>query len=227
MNRRIKRKDGASPFLQSVRSAVRVRHYSVKTEKAYLHWIKRFILFHGKRHPRDLREAEVAAFLSDLAVNRQVSPGTQNQALNALVFVYRHVLDRPLGTVPGIVRAKRARRLPVVLTTTEISRILASLEGVHWMVACLLYGSGLRLMEALRLRVKDIDFANRALFIRDGKGRKDRIVTLPDEVLVPLRRHLAVRRLEHERDRARGAGSVYLPYALARKYPGAATEWAW
>ncbi len=216
-----------SPFLGSVRAAIRVRHYSIKTEKAYIHWIKRFIMFHRKRHPRDLREADVAAFLSDLAVNRDVSPSTQNQALNALVFLYRHVLDRPLDKIPGIVRAKRERRLPVVLTTTEVSRVLAAIEGVHWLVVCLLYGSGLRLMEAVRLRVKDIDFEHRALFIRDGKGNKDRIVTLPDELHVPLQRHLAVRRVEYERDQARGVGGVYLPYALARKYPRAAAEWGW
>jgi integron integrase len=216
-----------SPFLRTVREAVRVRHYSIRTEEAYVQWVKRFILFHGKRHPAQMGEAEVCAFLTHLAVEGQVAAATQNQALNALVFLYRHVLDRPLGEFPGIVRAKRPPRVPVVLTLTEVGRILRALKGVYWLIACLQYGSGLRLLESVRLRVKDLDFEHRAIVVRDGKGGKDRVVTLPDELIVPLKRHLANRRTAFERDCALGVGTVYLPYALARKYPHAESEWAW
>jgi len=216
-----------SPFLSQVRDVLRARNYSLRTEQAYLFWVRRFILFHRRRHPGEMAEPEVAAYLSHLAVKRGVAPGTQAQALNAIVFLYRHVLRRPLGDIPGIVRARKKPRVPVVLTPGEVGQVLAGLEGVHWMVACLLYGSGLRLMEAMRLRVKDLDFGNGALLVRDGKGRKDRVVTLPVEVEASLRRHLGVRRGEHERDLERGVGSVELPFALARKYPNAAHEWGW
>lgn len=158
-----------SPFLDSVREAIRVRHFSIRTEQAYIGWIKRFIHFHGKRHPVDMGAVEVAAFLSHLAVELEVAPATQNQALNALAFLYSHVMARPLGDVPGIVRAKRRTRLPTVLTLDEVGRLLSNLKGDYWLVGCLLYGSGLRLMEALRLRVKDIDFGHEALAIRSGK----------------------------------------------------------
>lgn len=189
-------------------------------------WARRFILFHGKRHPQDMAEAEVAAFLSHLALDRQVSPATQNQALSALCFLYTAVLARPLGEMSGIVRAKRPRRLPTVLTQNEIGQILSRLKGTHWLIACILYGSGLRLMESVRLRVKDIDFAHQALFARNAKGGKDRIVTLPGELNVPLRRHLAGRRTTFERDILDGAATVYLPYGSsenipARQVPGA------
>lgn len=216
-----------SAFLDEVRAAIRVRHYSIRTEQAYLGWIRRFILFHGKRHPRDMGEPEVAAFLTDLAVERQVAPATQNLALNALVFVYRHMLERPLGEIAGIVRASRPPKLPVVLSPEEVGRVLAGLSGTAWLVACLQYGSGLRLMESVRLRVKDLDFAHRAVFVRDGKGGKDRVVTLPDELIVPLRRHLEHRRNLFEQDQRAGVASVHLPHALARKYPHAAREWGW
>ena len=210
-----------SRFLAQVSEVLRARHCSLRTEQAYLFWIRRFICFHGMRHPRDMAEADVAAFLSDLAVRRQVAPGTQAQALNALVFLYRHVLRRPLGEIPGIVRARKRQRVPVVLTPEEVGRILAGLEGVHWMVACLLYGSGLRLMEAMRLRVKDLDFEHGAVLVRDGKGRKDRVVTLPAELEEPLRRHLEVRRVEHERDLARGVGTVaFINYWLGEELAG-------
>ena len=168
-------------------------------------WARRFILFHGKRHPKDMAEAEVAAFLSHLALDREVSPATQNQALSALSFLYTVVLTRPLEEMSGIVRAKRPRRLPTVLTQIEIGQILSRLEGMHWLIACILYGSGLRLMESVRLR------------------GKDRIVTLPGELNVPLKRHLAGRRTTFERDVLDGSATVYLPYALERKYPGAAS----
>jgi integron integrase len=216
-----------SPFLRSVREAIRVRHYSIRTEEAYVQWVKRFILFHGKRHPAQMGEAEVCAFLTHLAVEGQVAAATQNQALNALVFLYRNVLDRPLGEFAGIVRAKRPPRVPVVLTLAEVSRILRALKGVYWLIACLQYGSGLRLLESVRLRVKDLDFEHRAIVVRDGKGGKDRVVTLPDELVVPLKRHLANRKTAFERDCTEGVGTVFLPYALARKYPNAESEWAW
>ena len=208
-----------SPFLDAVRVAIRVRHYSYRTEQAYVQWVKRFILFSGKRHPSEMGEAEVAAFLTNLAVARRVSAGTQNQALNALVFLYKYVLERPLGDIVGAVRAKRRQRLPVVLTPEEVGELLGHLQGVYWLIGCLLYGSGLRLREAVGLRVKDFDFDHRALLVRDGKGGKDRVVTMPDDVIVPLGRHLEVRRTVHERDLARGHGAVWLPHALARKYP--------
>jgi len=178
----------SSPFLRLVREAIRVRHYSIRTEEAYVQWIKRFILFHGKRHPSELGEAAVAAFLTQLAVVGDVAASTQNQALNALVFLYRHVLGRPLGEFTGVVRAKRPPKVPVVLTLDEVGRVLRQLKGIQWLVACLQYGSGLRLLESVRIRVKDLDFEHRAIIVRDGKGGKDRVVTLPDELVVPLKR---------------------------------------
>ncbi len=219
--------DVASPFLEQVRRAIRVRHYSIRTEEAYLSWILRFIRFHGMRHPAALGEQEVADFLSDLARDRNVAPATQNQALNALVFLFRVVLEQPLGELTGITRATARKRLPVVLTVGEVGSILASLRGRLWLIACLQYGSGLRLLESIRLRVKDIDFEHRAILVRDGKGGKDRVVTLADELLVPLQRHLQARRTLFDRDIENGVGSVYLPYALERKYPNASTEWGW
>lgn len=217
----------SSPFLDILRDAIRVRHYSIRTEQAYVGWTKRYIQFNGKRHPGEMGEAQVAAFLSHLAVDLEVSPATQNQALNALSFLYRAVIDRPLGDMTGIVRAKRPRKLPTVLAREEVGRLLSSLSGYHWLIGCLLYGSGLRLMESVRLRVKDIDFGHGALFVRNAKGGKDRIVTLPDELHIPLRRHLASRRTMFERDLLHDAGSVFLPYALQRKYPAAARAWCW
>lgn len=216
-----------SPFLQRVRGAIRVKHYSIRTEQAYITWIKRFIIFHQKRHPADMAETEVIAFLTDLAVNRQVSASTQNQALNALVFLYKAVLDRPLGKLNGAVRAKKPQRLPVVLTQHEVRQILFHLEGKSWLIACLMYGSGLRLMEAIRLRVKDIDFEHRAIIVRSGKGQKDRVVTLADDLIISLKRHLEHVKNVHTKDLSDGFGDVYLPFALARKYPNACTEWGW
>ncbi len=159
--------ENSSPFLRSVREAIRVRHFSIRTEEAYVHWVKRFILFHGKRHPTEMGESEVAAFLTHLAVEGQVASATQNQALNALVFLYRNVLDRPLGACTGIVRAKHPQRVPVVLTGAEVASILQKLTGVYWLIGCLQYGSGLRLLESVRLRVKDLDFDHRAIVVRD------------------------------------------------------------
>lgn len=216
-----------SPFLSRVRDAMRVRHYSIRTEDAYLGWMRRFILFHGKRHPQEMGAVEVAAFLTHLAVEGRVSAATQNQALNALVFLYDKVLEQPLGEIAGIVRAKPKRKLPVVLSPDEVRRVLRELSGTHWLIACLQYGSGLRLMESVRLRVKDLDFAYRTITVRDGKGSKDRVVTLPDELISPLRVQLRWRRVVFARDKAMGHASVYMPFALARKYPNAETEFAW
>jgi integron integrase len=189
--------------------------------------VKRFILFHGQRHPREMGEAEVGAFLTHLAVHGKVAAATQNQALTALVFLYEVVLERPLAEIEGVVRAKKPQRLPVVLTTDEVRALLGHLSGAAWRVACRLYGSGLRLMEAVRRRVKDLDFDHRAILVRDGKGAKDRGVTLPDGLVVPLRQHLEHVRLMHDKDLADGFGAVYLPFALARKYPNAPREWHW
>ena len=219
--------DDTSPFLRRVREAIRVRHLSIRTEQAYVQWIKRFILFHDKRHPAEMGEAEVAAFLTHLAVVGDVASSTQNQALNALVFLYDKVLGRALGDCVGIVRAKRPQRVPSVLTPAQVARILGHLNGVYWLIGCLQYGSGLRLLESIRLRVKDLDFDHRAVLVRDGKGAKDRVVTLPDELIVPLKRHLANRKTVFERDCVQGFGTVFLPHALARKYPNAELEWSW
>ena len=219
--------NSTSPFLQRVRNAIRVRHYSIRTEQAYVDWIRRFILFHGKRHPNELGEADVGRFLTWLAVERNVAPSTQNQALNALVFLYRHVIDRPLGDITNAERAKKPQRLPVVLTQDETKRLFRHLDGNQWLPVCLLYGSGLRLMERLRLRVKDLDFDHRAIVVRCGKGGKDRVVTLPDVLVVPLQRHLESVRNLHDKDLRDGFGAVHLPHALARKYPNAARSWAW
>ncbi len=218
---------GRSPFMDEVRDALRVRHYSIRTERAYLDWIRRFIRFHDTRHPREMGAREVSAFLTHLAVERGVAAATQNQALNALVFLYRRVLEQPLDEIEGIVRANRPAKLPVVLSPEEIGRVLARLSGSYWLIACLQYGSGLRLLESVRLRVKDLDFRYRAVLVRDGKGGKDRVVTLPDELIEPLRRQLEHRRNLFEQDRLAGVASVYLPHALARKYPAAHEEWGW
>jgi integrase len=197
-----------SPLLDALRDAIRVRHYSIRTEKQYVFWARRFVLFHNKRHPGEMGELEVMAFLTHLAVAHHVSPSTQNQALNALVFLYKHVLKRPLGEIDGVVRAKRQQRLPVVLTPEEVAGVLDNLRGIHWLVACLQYGSGLRLLESIRLRVKDLDFPHRAVIVREGKGGKDRVVTLPDELIGPLKRHLANRRTMFDGDRRAGVGNV-------------------
>jgi integron integrase len=213
--------------MERVRSTLRAGHYSHLTEKAYVGWIRRFILFHGKRHPAELGAEDIARFLSDLAERRKVSATTQTQALSALLFLYQRVLDIELQWIDKIVRAKKPVRLPVVLTPGEIAAVLAQLDGVYWTIASLLYGSGLRLMECLRLRVKDLDFDAHQITVRDGKGAKDRVTVLARQSIQPLRSHLQ-RKLEHyRRDLLRGFGETYLPIALARKYPHAAREWPW
>jgi integron integrase len=219
---------GRSPkLLEQVSHAIRARHYSRRTEDSYRRWIKRFILFNGKRHPLEMGEKEVIRFLSYLATDRHVSASTQNQALNAILFLYREVLKRDLDWLDGIVRAKKPHRLPVVLTQDEVQEILTRMHGTPLIMASLLYGAGMRLMECARLRVKDVDFARGEITIRDGKGRKDRVTLLPARVKGQLAEYTARIRLQHERDLRRGRGSVALPDALSRKYPNACREWPW
>jgi integron integrase len=214
-------------LLDQVRNAIRRRHYSYRTEESYVEWIKRFIRFHGKRHPRELGEPEVTAFLNHLARDRQVAASTQNQALSALLFLYKEVLATPLAWLDGLERAKRPARLPAVLTGGEAQRLLSQLEGTKWLMASLLYGAGLRLRECLKLRVKDVEFEYRQLIVRDGKGAKDRVTMLPEAVIASLREHLIRVRALHEKDVATGYGEVELPDALHAKYPRAAREWGW
>ncbi len=214
-------------LLDQVRDAIRTRHMSYRTEEAYVHWIKRYILFHQKRHPSEMGPAEITRFLTCLAVERRVSASTQNQALAALLFLYREVLGCDPGWLDGIVRAKRPRRLPVVLTRPEVTALLGALRGTNWIMAMLLFGAGLRLSECLRLRVKDVDFSRNEILVRQGKGDKDRVTMLPSSVKEALAAHLVrVRRL-HERDMTAGFGRVQLPDALARKYPNANRDWGW
>ena len=214
-------------LFDEVRAVARMRHLSLRTEQAYLNWIRRFILFHKKRHPRDMGESEIRAFISNLAVNDNISASTQTVALSALLFLYRDVLKRELTRVNDIERAQKPKRLPVVFTRDEIKRVFSGLTGTHWIIGGLLYGSGLRLMECVRLRVKDLDFSCGQLTVRDGKGEKDRITMLPARLKRPLMRHLQKVRLLHLEDLEAGRGTVYLPYALERKYPQASSEWAW
>lgn len=216
-----------SPLLEQVRSAIRVRHYSYRTEQTYIQWIKRFILFHNKRHPTAMGEREVTAFLTHLAVDKHVAAATQNQALSAILFLYQVVLQIDLDWLNDIVRAKRPIRVPAVLTKGEIEQLFQHIHGIYLLIARLMYGSGLRLLEALRLRVQDIDFEYRQITIRSGKGNKDRITVLPDSLVAPLKRQIDRARVIHERDLAEGYGSVYLPFALARKYPNADREFIW
>ena len=199
----------------------------MRTEEAYVYWIRRLIVFHGKRHPRELGEREVTDFLTHLAVDAKVAPSTQNQALSAMLFLYREVLGRELGSLAATERPSPGVHLPVVLTPTEIQRLLNRLSGVPRLAAGLLYGSGLRLMECLRLRVKDVDLERREVLVREGKGAKDRVTMLPDALAEPLRRHLEAVKTLHESDLAKGLGAVFLPHALASKYPGAGREWGW
>lgn len=214
-------------LLDQVRGKIRLKHYSIRTEQAYVDWIRRFILHFGKRHPRELGAAEVAAFLTHLAVAGKVAAATQNQAKSALLFLYREVIEVELPWLDNVERAKAPKRLPVVLTRDEVQALLSRLEGTHWLMASLLYGAGLRLMECLRLRVQDVDFGRKEILVRDGKGFKDRVTMLPAALAAPLRTHLERVRELHRQDLAAGYGAVYLPYALERKYPGAARDWGW
>jgi integron integrase len=217
----------APKLLDQVRGKIRLKHYSLRTEQTYVDWIKRFILHFDKRHPRDMGAAEVEAFLTHLAVAGKVAASTQNQAKSALLFLYREVLETELPWLDNVERAKAPKRLPVVLTRAEVQAVFSRLEGTQWLVASLLYGAGLRLMEALRLRVKDVDPARREILVRDGKGFKDRVTMLPAALANPLSDHLKRVAELHRQDLAAGLGAVHLPYALERKYPGAATEWGW
>jgi len=214
-------------LLARVRQALRLRHYSRRTEAVYVGWVRRFVRFAGSRHPRELGQAEVTRFLSSLAVDRHVSASTQNQALGALVFLYRDVLEAPVGWLAGLVRAKRPTRVPVVLTREEVRQVLGRVRGTAGLVATLLYGTGLRLLEALQLRVKDVDFAAHEIIVRGGKGDRDRVTVFPERLEGPLLHHLAAVRRQHETDLAEGAGWVELPGALAVKYPRAGQEWGW
>ena len=221
--------DGASRALlrQRIHAALRAKHYSHLTERAYVGWIRGFIQFHGGRDPAELGADDVRAFLSHLAIQRRVAPSTQNQALNALLFLYRQVFGIDLPWLQEVVRAKKPARLPTVLTVDEVRAVLAELQGVYWIIASLLYGSGLRLMECIRLRVKDLDFDLRQIVVRNGKGGRDRVTVLPNSAVTPLRVHLERRREQHQRKLGRGGGEVHLPYALYRKYPNAGRSWAW
>ncbi|MBN1876666.1 MAG: integron integrase, partial [Anaerolineae bacterium] len=215
-------------LLDQVRELLRIKHYALRTEEAYVDWIRRFILFHNKRHPRDMGTPEIRAFLAHLATADNVAASTQNQALAALLFLYREVLHQDLDLLDlDAIRARKPQRLPTVLTKSEVQQILAHLTGAYLLMARLLYGSGLRLMECLHLRVKDVDFEMLQLTVRDGKGGQDRVTMLPEIVIPALRDHLVHARALHEQDLAHGYGCVYLPDALERKYPNACTEWGW
>lgn len=214
-------------LLDQVQERIRLKHYSIRTEQSYLDWIKRFIHFHDLRHPLEMGAEEVESFLTNLAVERMVSASTQSQALAAILFLYKEVLGLDLPWLDNVTRAKPTRRLPVVLTREEIRSLLARMDGVHRLMASVQYGTGMRLMEMVRLRVKDVDFGRKEIVVREGKGNKDRVTMLPQSVADELRRHLADVRVIHRQDCANGHGEVYLPHALERKYPSAAKEFAW
>jgi integron integrase len=218
---------GKPKLLDQVRDVIRRKHYSFRTEQIYLDWIRRFILFHGKKHPREMAEAEITEFLTFLAREGKVAASTQNQALSALLFLYKEVLRQEIGWLDQVERVKKPARLPVVLTKDEVGKIFAHLHGTHRLMAGLLYGSGLRLMECVRLRVKDVDFGYSQVLVREGKGGKDRVTMLPVNLARPLERHLQKIKAQHEEDLEAGFGSVYLPTALERKYPNAQREWRW
>ena len=217
----------APKLLDQVRDKIRLKHYSIRTEQTYVDWIKRFVLFNNKRHPAEMGAAEVEAFLTHLAVEGKVAASTQNQAKAAVLFLYSHVLNQQLPWLENVEQAKVSKRLPVVLTVNETRALLYRLKGVHKLQANLLYGTGMRLMEAMRLRIKDIDFERKEILIRDGKGAKDRVTMLPVSLADLLQRHLQTVKTLHDADLQAGYGSVYLPNALERKYPNASREWAW
>jgi len=218
---------GKPKLLEQVRNAIRTKHYSIRTEQAYVQWIRRFILYHNKRHPRDMAEKEINEFLTYLAVKAKVAASTQNQALCAVLFMYKEVLKKDIGDLGELIWAKKPKKLPVVLTRHEVKALLSQLSGTYWLMATLLYGSGLRLIECLRLRVKDIDFPYRQITARDAKGQKDRVTMLPDKLVQPLKDHLKKVKALHGKDLQSGFGTVYLPFALERKYPNANKDWAW
>ncbi len=214
-------------LLDRLREPLRSRHYSRRTEQCYCHWVKRFIFFHNVRHPAEMAEPEINAFLMHLAIKEKVSASTQTQALSAILFLYRHVLGREVGTLEGLIRARKPKRLPVVMSREEVKAVLGHLSGDKWLMASLMYGAGLRLLECLRLRVQDVDFAANQISVRDGKGAKDRVTMLPESLKATLQEHLRGVKTIHEQDLGAGWGRVEMPHALDRKYPGAAAEWRW
>ncbi|MBI4447268.1 MAG: integron integrase [Acidobacteria bacterium] len=214
-------------LLESMREALRSRHYSRRTERTYAMWVRRFVHFHRLRHPADMGEAEINAFLSHLAVKEHVSASTQTQALSAILFLYRSVLGTKIGALDGLIRARKPKRLPVVFNRDEVRAVIHQLKSDQWLMATLMYGAGLRLMECLRLRVMDVDFSVNQIAVRDGKGAQDRLTMLPQSAKQPLTDHLKGVRAIHQRDLQDGYGRVFMPYALARKYPNAAAEWGW
>jgi len=222
------RRDRHKPkLLDQLREAIRSRHYSRRTETSYCNWVKRYIYFHDVCHQAEMAEPEINAFLTHLAVKEKVSASTQNQALSALLFLYRHVIGREIGDLGEVIRARRPLRIPVVLTKDEIRKILAQIKGDKWLMACIMYGSGLRLMECLRLRMQDLDLQSSTVTVRDGKGNKDRVTMLPSSIKKPLLEHIKKIRKIHENDVKNGYGKVFMPYALSRKYPNASREWRW
>ena len=214
-------------LLDQVRDVIRKRHYSIRTEQAYVDWARRYILFHKKHHPKDMGEKEIAQFISHLATDRKVAASTQNQALNAIVFLYKRVLNIELGDFGHMERTKKPEKLPTVMARKEVNQVLSSMSGVNQLMAKLLYGCGLRLMECVRMRVKDIDFEQNHIIVRDGKGMKDRSTMLPEQLKPLLIEHLEGVRIMHKQDLKNRLGEVYLPFALERKYPNAAKEWGW
>jgi integron integrase len=219
--------ESKTKLLDQMRDVLRLKHLSLRTEEAYISWVKRFILFHEKRHPKDMGASEIRDFLSYLATHDHVAASTQNSAFSALLFLYRYVLHQPSPQLEGIERAKRPHRVPTVLTRQEVQMVLSTLSGMPFLMASLLYGAGLRLMEGVRLRVKDLDFAYHQITVRDGKGAQDRVTMLPCSLVEPLQRHLAKVKLLHEEDLLAGYGEVYLPYAFARKDANAGKSWSW
>ena len=218
---------GERKLLEVVRDSLRTQNYSYRTEKTYINWIRKYILFHNKRHPKEMGEREINQFLTYLAVNRKVAASTQNQALSSLLFLYKVILGKEIGWIGNIQRARKPKKIPVVFTREEVKKVLLHLHGKCWLTGALMYGSGLRLMECLRLRVKDLDFASRQITVRSGKGQKDRLTMMPESVISPLKTHLQRVKSLHEKDLAEGFGSVRLPGALRRKYPNADKEWRW
>ena len=214
-------------LLDEVRRVLRVKNYSYRTEKTYIHWIRKFILFNNKKHPLQMAETEINLFISFLALKQKVSASTQNQALCALLFLYKSVLNKEIGRLENIHWAKKPKKIPVVFTRDEAKNVLLHLQGKYWLVSSLLYGSGLRLMEALTLRVKDLDFTYMQLTVHEGKGQKDRVTMLPSSLVAPMQRHLKGVKMMHDKDLKDGFGNVKLPRALSRKYPNAASLWAW
>ena len=215
------------PVSDGLRAALHTRHYSRRTEQAYGHWVTRFLHFHQGRHPAEMAEPEINRFLTHLALKDKVSASTQNQALAAVLFLYRHVIGRAVGDLGEVIRARKPVRLPVVMTREEVKAVLANLTGDKWLMASIMYGAGLRLMECLRLRVQDIDCSRNEILVRDGKGAKDRVTMLPESSKVPLQDHLKKVKAVHQKDMADGWGCVLLPNALDRKYPNASSDWRW